>query len=202
MSTGGKLPAQYIVHASCPHWENGKRKEDEILKDVVFKAMQQATVKSVKSIAIPALGCGNYGFPLKVATEIIANAIKDFFREVQESTIMEVFFIDVIPVTVEAFTGAIKNVFDNVQTISQAHGNNDDDNDDDRGSYRPVPQPRRSIAQSGKFGCNRLCFVNFMHDSPKIRIYYFLENYFVCIQTKQHGNACFLYRYSFSMVLI
>ena len=151
MSTGGKLPSQYIVHVSCPHWENGKRKEDEILKEVVFKAMQQATVKSAKSIAIPALGCGNYGFPLKVATEIIANAVKDFFREVQESTIMEVFFIDVKPVTVEAFTDAIKNVFDNVQPMSQSRGSDEDSYETERGAYRPVPQPRRSMAQSGKY---------------------------------------------------
>ena len=147
LSTGGKLPAQYIVHVSCPHWENCKRKEDEILKEVVFKAMQQATVKSAKSIAIPALGCGNYGFPLKKATEIIANAVKDFFREVQESTIMEVFFVDVKPVTVEAFTDAIKTVFDNVQEVSQSR--NDDDNE--TRAYRPVPQPRHSLAQSGKY---------------------------------------------------
>lgn len=101
MSTGGNLQAQFIVHISSPQWHNGKWKEDEVLKEAVFKAMQQATMKNVRSIAIPALGCGNYGFPLKKATEIIVMAVKDFFREVQESSIKEVYLANVKPMTVE-----------------------------------------------------------------------------------------------------
>ena len=118
-SSGGKLQAQYIVHVVSPHWENGKRKEKEVLKEAVFKAMHQATKKNAKSVAIPALGCGNYGFPLKVATQIIAMAVKDFFREEQDSSVEEVYFVDVKPMTVNAFSEAVKTVFENVREFPQ-----------------------------------------------------------------------------------
>ena len=149
MSSGGDLPARFIAHVSSPQWRNGQRKETEVLKEAVFKAMQQATIRNANSIAIPALGCGNYGFPLKTATEIIVTAVKDFFREVQESKIMKVYLVDVKPMTVEAFTDAMKDAFASVHPVAQDVGHQNSDDEDEGYIQKPVPQPRRKPVSSG-----------------------------------------------------
>ena len=149
LSTGGNLHAQFIAHVSSPVWHNGKRKEDEVLKEAVFKAMQQATIRKAKSVAIPALGCGNYGFPLKTATQILSNAVKDFFKEVQDTTIIEVYLVDVKPMTVEAFADAMKDVFENVHQVSQGAGLESSGVQMKQTLYRPVPPPRRKPDISG-----------------------------------------------------
>lgn len=149
LSTGGNLHAQFIAHVSSPVWHNGKRKEDKVLKEAVFKAMQQATIRKAKSVAIPSLGCGINNFPLKTGTQILSKAVKDFFKEVRDTTIMEVYLVDVKPMTVEAFVDAMKGVFDNVHQVSQGAGLESSGVQRRHTLYRPVPSPRRKRDISG-----------------------------------------------------
>jgi len=55
------LNCKHVVHIVCPSWKGGNAKEEEKLSEMVFKAMNQASVRSLKSMALPAIGSGNYG---------------------------------------------------------------------------------------------------------------------------------------------
>lgn len=57
----GTLNCKNVVHIICPSWKGGQEKEEEKLGEMVFKALNQASVRVMKSMAIPAIGCGNYG---------------------------------------------------------------------------------------------------------------------------------------------
>ena len=61
VSTGGNLPAKHIIHVAAPVWKDGLQKESERLTEVVMKAMQQATLRQLASIALPAISSGAYG---------------------------------------------------------------------------------------------------------------------------------------------
>ena len=127
VSSAGSLHAQYIVHIVSPEWSGGRKKEEKILSETVFKALREANKKNIKSIAIPAIGCGNYGFPLQNSTKAIANSINNFFREIQDSPIQTVYLQDVKPETVTAFTSAIEDVFQDVDIVAHSEDEDDDE---------------------------------------------------------------------------
>ncbi|XP_060585886.1 protein mono-ADP-ribosyltransferase PARP14-like isoform X2 [Ruditapes philippinarum] len=142
VSTAGSLKASAIVHVRGPVWRGGMKQEDEMLTDAIFKCLQQATTRDLTSVAIPALSCGTYGYPVRKATTVIVAAVKNFFREVQESTVTDIYLCDMKSNTVEAFNEAMSNEFgatnvkkyiDNLDSIRQpsrrfSRADSDDEN--------------------------------------------------------------------------
>ncbi|WAR21747.1 Y2902-like protein [Mya arenaria] len=108
VSPAGNLKAKHIIHVVGPAWKDGTHQEDEKLTEVVFKAMKQASMKHMKSLAMPAISCGVYRFPVKKATDIIVAAVKNFFREEQDSSLTEIYLCDKKDGTVYAFTEALQ----------------------------------------------------------------------------------------------
>ena len=121
------------MHIASPDWAGGKRKDTtcKILGETVFKALREANNRKVASVAIPAIGCGNYGFPLQNATRTIVKYISNFFREIQDSHIQTVYLVDIKPETVSTFTCAVEDEFDDVERVTQKP---DDDNNDKEGN--------------------------------------------------------------------
>jgi putative ATPase len=76
-TSGGQLPAKYVIHAVGPMWgdENGDIK----LSDAVIGALQLADELHCASIAMPAISTGIYGFPKDRAAKIILTSIEDYF---------------------------------------------------------------------------------------------------------------------------
>ncbi len=87
ITTAGKLPAKFVIHAVGPRWGEGN--EDEKLKSAVRSALELATQKGLKSISIPAISSGIFGFPKPRATKIIFETVVDFLRN-EETTLDEV----------------------------------------------------------------------------------------------------------------
>ncbi|XP_052226217.1 protein mono-ADP-ribosyltransferase PARP14-like isoform X1 [Dreissena polymorpha] len=111
VSTSGNLKAKSIVHVAGPVWKDGMQQEDEKLTEVVFKAMHQASAKGYKSVALPAISCGAYGYPVKLATGVIVASVKNFFREVQESELTEIYLCDLKEDTVDGFVKGLEKEF-------------------------------------------------------------------------------------------
>lgn len=151
ISTGGNLQADYIVHVCCPQWQGGKQKEDEVLRQVIGKALHQISAKKVRSVAIPALGSGNYGFPLRKSSEVIALAVKNFFLETQESSLVNVYLVDLDSKRVDAFTDAVTNVFGNVHRLSKQTDFDSVDYEQE-GNSSPPPRSSPSCGTSSGFG--------------------------------------------------
>ncbi|GFR67097.1 O-acetyl-ADP-ribose deacetylase [Elysia marginata] len=66
VSSGGKLPAKFVIHAVGPIWEMyGEDRKKECARDLrytVFRCLLEANRRSFKSIAIPSIGAGELGF--------------------------------------------------------------------------------------------------------------------------------------------
>lgn len=76
-TSGGHLPAKYVIHAVGPVWGDGD--EDNKLADAVIGSLRVADELKCSSIALPAISTGIYGFPKERAAGIIFSAIEKYF---------------------------------------------------------------------------------------------------------------------------
>ncbi|AMR31947.1 RNase III inhibitor [Mucilaginibacter sp. PAMC 26640] len=91
ITTGGKLPAKYVIHTVGPIWNAGKSKEEELLASCYKNSLALAVKNNVKSIAFPNISTGVYRFPKQLAAEIAVKTVGEFLAENQ--SIEEVIFI-------------------------------------------------------------------------------------------------------------
>lgn len=84
ITTGGKLPARYVIHTVGPVWNAsdkeaaGERKEDSLLRHAYENSLRIAVKNGVKTIAFPSISTGAYRFPIKRAAFIALKAARDF----------------------------------------------------------------------------------------------------------------------------
>jgi O-acetyl-ADP-ribose deacetylase (regulator of RNase III) len=78
-TSGGRLPAKYVIHAVGPVWGDGD--EDNKLETAVTGALRVADELKCASIALPAISTGIYGFPKERAAGIIFSAIEKYFAD-------------------------------------------------------------------------------------------------------------------------
>ena len=91
ITTGGNLPAKYVIHTVGPVWHGGKNNEDELLANAYKNSLRLATEYEIKTIAFPNISTGIYGFPKQRAAGIAVDAVKDFLK--LTSLIKEIFFV-------------------------------------------------------------------------------------------------------------
>lgn len=77
-TSGGRLPAKYVIHAVGPVWGEGD--EDRKLSAAVTGSLRVADELSCSSIAMPAISTGIFGFPKERAAELILSAIQGYFE--------------------------------------------------------------------------------------------------------------------------
>lgn len=77
-TTGGKLPAKYVIHAVGPIWGSGE--EDAKLRECVYGSLRAADELKLSSIAMPAISTGIFGFPKERAARVILSAIREYFE--------------------------------------------------------------------------------------------------------------------------
>lgn len=87
-TTAGKLPFRYVIHTVGPIYRGGKANEEELLTAAVRSALQLAGRLELKSLSMPSISTGIFGYPLKPAIKTIVKTILDFLE--QESTLEEV----------------------------------------------------------------------------------------------------------------
>ena len=78
-TSGGNLPAKYVIHAVGPVWGDGD--EDRKLSEAVTGSLRLADDLKCSSIALPAISTGIFGFPKERAAGIIFSAIEDYFAD-------------------------------------------------------------------------------------------------------------------------
>jgi O-acetyl-ADP-ribose deacetylase (regulator of RNase III) len=75
---GGELPARWVIHAVGPVWHGGGAGEDALLASAVRSALERAEEIGAKSVALPAISTGIFGFPLERAAGISAAEARRF----------------------------------------------------------------------------------------------------------------------------
>jgi O-acetyl-ADP-ribose deacetylase (regulator of RNase III) len=84
-TSGGLLPAKYVIHAVGPVWGDGD--EDSKLESAVTGSLRVADELYLTSIAMPAIATGIFGFPKDRAAGIIFSAIENYFID-NSSTVL------------------------------------------------------------------------------------------------------------------
>ncbi|MEA5260806.1 O-acetyl-ADP-ribose deacetylase [Arcicella aquatica] len=78
ITTAGKLPAKFVIHAVGPVWNNGKSNEEELLSSAYSNSLKLALDNGVSSISFPNISTGIYKFPKEKAAQIAIQAVTDF----------------------------------------------------------------------------------------------------------------------------
>lgn len=84
ITTGGKLKAKHVIHAVGPRYKDGKSGEPEKLESAVKFSLDIADKKKLKSIALPAISSGIFGYPIEESSEIITKAVIDYLKSKKE----------------------------------------------------------------------------------------------------------------------
>lgn len=71
----GRLKARYVIHAVGPRY--GDPRGDELLASAVRNAILKAEELGLRSVALPAISTGIYGYPYRRAARIMAETIKE-----------------------------------------------------------------------------------------------------------------------------
>lgn len=80
ISAAGNLPARYVIHAVGPVWNGGNRGEAKLLASAYHRSLELATQNGCRSIALPALSTGAYGYPMDQAARIAITTAVEFLR--------------------------------------------------------------------------------------------------------------------------
>jgi O-acetyl-ADP-ribose deacetylase (regulator of RNase III) len=78
VTAGGTLPARFVIHAVGPVWRGGQEGEEKLLASAVRSALERAEEIGAKSVALPAISTGVYGFPLDRAANISVAEARGF----------------------------------------------------------------------------------------------------------------------------
>lgn len=84
MTGAGKLPARQVIHAVGPRYGEGD--EDRKLSAAVRSALALADRNALKSIALPAISTGTFGFPVDRAARVM---LTEIHRYIQGGTKLE-----------------------------------------------------------------------------------------------------------------
>lgn len=75
--TGGhRLPARWVIHAVGPVWRGGTQGEPALLAACYRGAVDAARQLGARSLAVPAISTGAYGYPKAAAAEVAVAAVR------------------------------------------------------------------------------------------------------------------------------
>lgn len=101
LTTAGRLPARWVVHAVGPIWRGGSSGEAMLLASAYRSALDLAVGAEARSVALPAISAGVYGYPLNEAARIGLVAARDHLTG--ETTIERATFVLYSVETFEVF---------------------------------------------------------------------------------------------------
>ncbi|CAI9569469.1 unnamed protein product [Staurois parvus] len=118
----GNLPCKCLLHAVGPVWfiEAANRCDDELSECIrnVLKYVNQHT--DIKSVAIPAVSSGIFGFPLQRCADIMVKTIHLFFLTVTQTHLKEIRLVNNNDPAVQAMKAACENIFGPSDDLSGA----------------------------------------------------------------------------------
>jgi O-acetyl-ADP-ribose deacetylase len=77
ITTGGRLPAKYVIHTVGPVYRGGQQREAETLASCYRASVQIADDHGIRSLAFPSISTGAFGYPVHEAAEIAVRTIAE-----------------------------------------------------------------------------------------------------------------------------
>ncbi|XP_078364642.1 protein mono-ADP-ribosyltransferase PARP14-like isoform X2 [Oculina patagonica] len=118
VTTAGNLPCKQVIHAVGPKWDTSADKkkrtgevtrQERYLKHAITSSLEEA--KSLRSIAIPAVSSGVFGFPRDLCAKVILDAVLDFCKDNPHCTLSEIHLINNDDSTVKEFAEEFRRRF-------------------------------------------------------------------------------------------
>jgi O-acetyl-ADP-ribose deacetylase (regulator of RNase III) len=79
VTPGFRLPARFVIHTVGPVWRGGNNDEPSLLANCYRSVLAACAEHEIRSLAIPAISCGAFGFPVpdaaRIAVEEVTTAI-------------------------------------------------------------------------------------------------------------------------------
>ncbi|RME00303.1 MAG: macro domain-containing protein [Deltaproteobacteria bacterium] len=91
----GNLPSSYVIHAVGPVWKGGDAHEDALLESAVWESLLAAHERKLRSIAIPAISSGIFGFPKARCAAILLDTARKFCERFPESPLEVIRFTNI-----------------------------------------------------------------------------------------------------------
>ncbi|MCO6149490.1 O-acetyl-ADP-ribose deacetylase [Flavobacterium sp. NRK1] len=91
ITTGGNLPADYVIHTVGPVWSGDKAEKEQLLAKSYLSCLKIALQNNIQTIAFPNISTGIYQFPKDKAATIAVTTVKHFLEENED--IKEVVFV-------------------------------------------------------------------------------------------------------------
>lgn len=105
VTPAGDMPARIVVHVAGPRFTDGQDNEG-LLRAAVAAALEAAADRSCRTVALPAISAGIYGYPLAAATRVIASTVEAWCRE-HPDTLDETLLVGFDARVAEAFQTAL-----------------------------------------------------------------------------------------------
>lgn len=81
ITRGYDLRAKHVIHTVGPVWQGGEHGEAELLASCYRSSLTLASENRTRSLALPAVSCGVYGYPLNAAARIAWDEVTAFLAD-------------------------------------------------------------------------------------------------------------------------
>ena len=81
LTTGGHLPARYVIHTVGPITRIGQEPDASMLASCYRNSLALAADNGLRTIAFPAISTGAFGYPPERAAPVVSETIESFLAE-------------------------------------------------------------------------------------------------------------------------
>jgi len=107
ITVAGRLPCRFVIHAVGPVWTGGIRGEEGLLESAIRAALDLAIRHGLRSLSIPAVSAGIFGFPADRAVRTIVAAVTSCLDANPDAPVREVRFCSLDPDMARRFASAL-----------------------------------------------------------------------------------------------
>ncbi|GAB4271098.1 MAG: O-acetyl-ADP-ribose deacetylase [Deferrisomatales bacterium] len=108
ITTGGNLPARFVIHTVGPVWRGGTRGEPETLRRAYLSSLELAEEKGLHTVAFPSISTGAYGYPIDQAARTALTAVAEHLT--RGSPLTEVRFVLFSEADREVYARALRSL--------------------------------------------------------------------------------------------
>ena len=80
LTSAGRLPARFVLHAVGPVYRDGRHGEPELLASCYRTCLRLAEENGAKTVSFPSISTGVYGYPMEAAAEVAIRTVAEHLR--------------------------------------------------------------------------------------------------------------------------